>query len=241
MAISQQIIALGGGGFSMESENLALDRYILSQTNKSSPKVCFVPTASGDSDNYIRRFYESFTSLDCRPRHLALFQRLPGEGLESFVLDHDVVYAGGGSTRNLLAVWRDWELDRIFQTALRRGVILAGLSAGSICWFEQGVTDSMSPFGSDRMASLDCLGFLAGSNCPHYDGEANRRPEYHRLLLEGEICAGWAADDGVALHFVDGSLQSVVSSREAAYAYRVERRESEVHEERLETQYLGSA
>ncbi|MEO0350970.1 MAG: peptidase E [Cyanobacteria bacterium P01_A01_bin.15] len=237
MKVSQQIIALGGGGFSMEPDNLALDRYLLEQTGKPRPKVCFVPTASGDSDNYIRRFYESLCTLDCTPSHLALFQS-PVDDLQSYALEQDLIYVGGGNTRNLLAIWRDWGLDRVFRTALEHGVVLAGISAGSICWFEQGVTDSMTPKRSTQLASINCLGFLEGSNCPHYDSEENRRREYHRLLKSREIVDGWAADDGVALHFVNGSIKTIVSSRTNVYAYRVRTNGEEIHEEQIEPHCL---
>jgi peptidase E len=236
--VAQHIIAVGGGGFSKEADNLALERYILQQSGKTRPRVCFIPTASGDSDTYIRRFYDSFWTLACQPRHLSLF-RLPTDDLQSFVMDHDVVYVGGGNTRNLLSLWRDRELDRILQAALQQGVVLAGSSAGSVCWFEQGVTDSNTPIGSSRLSSISCLGFLAGSNCPHYDSEINRRPEYHRLLGEGKIGDGWAVDDGVGLHFVNGKLEATISARCEAKAYRVARNGKGIDEDRIEPRILG--
>ena len=236
--VAQHIIAVGGGGFYKGAGNLALERYILQQSGKTRPRVCFIPTASGDSDNYIRSFYDSFWTLDCQPRHLSLF-RLPTDDLQAFVMDQDVVYVGGGNTRNLLSLWRDRELDRILQAALQQGVVLAGSSAGSVCWFEQGVTDSNTPIGSSRLTSISCLGFLVGSNCPHYDSEINRRPEYHRLLGEGEIGDGWAADDGVGLHFVNGKLEATISARCDANAYRVARNGKGIDEDCIEPRFLG--
>lgn len=217
----RQLITLGGGGFSMEPENLALDRYILDQTGVSRPKVCFVPTASGDSDGYIQRFYASFETLSCEPSHLALFRRTVVD-LETYVLEQDVIYVGGGSTLNMLAVWRAHGLDLILRKAWKQGVILAGISAGSLCWYETGVTDSRP----GALTPLSCLGFLPGSNCVHFDGEAERRPTYHQLVARGEISDGFAADDGVGLHFQDTTLVAVVSSRSGARAYRVERSEN---------------
>jgi peptidase E len=237
MPVKGQIIALGGGGFSMEPDNLALDRYILGCARNARPKVCFVPTASGDSDNYIGRFHESFGTLDCTPSVLSLF-RNPPQDLEAFVMSQDVIYVGGGNTRNLLTLWRDWGLDRILHQAVESGVVLAGVSAGSICWFAQGVTDSMQPPGSDRLDPLSCLGFLPGSNCPHYDGETNRRPAYHRLMESGEIGEGLAADDGVGLHFIDGRLDAVVSSRPGTAAYRVRLSDGSAREEELQPRLL---
>jgi dipeptidase E len=238
MAVRKQIIALGGGGFLMEPDNLALDRYILEQARGATPNVCFVPTASGDSESYISRYYESFETLDCHPSHLSLFHS-PKQDLETYILQQDVIYVGGGNTRNLLAIWRDWGLDQILRRALDQGIVLTGVSAGSICWFQQGVTDSMKPQGSTRLASIDCLGFLPHSNCPHYDGEANRRPEYHRLQEAGEIANGWAADDGVGLHFMDGKLEAIVSSRPNACAYWVYPDGKGVQEEKMPPRYLA--
>lgn len=229
----KQIIALGGGGFSMEPENPLLDKYILKCSSKARPAVCFVPTASGDGPEYVRRFYESFNQFNCEPSHLALFRPHTSD-IEGFVLEQDIIYVGGGSTKNLLALWREWKLDSILKIALANGVILAGISAGAICWFEQGLTDSL--FGS--LTRLDCLGFLKGSCSPHYDGEAERRPRYHALIASGEMISGIAADDGAALHYIDGKLSRVISSRPDAAAYLVKRNGNCAEETRLETSLL---
>lgn len=232
--VSRQIFAMGGGGFSMEPENLLLDRYILGLSKKEKPKVCFLPTASGDSDKYIVRFYSTYINLPCQPSHLSLF--LPHTAdLKSLILDQDIIYVGGGNTKSLIALWREWGLDKILQAAWENGVILAGLSAGSICWFEQGVTDSIP----GQLTVLQCLGLLKGSNCPHYDGESERRPAYHRLLSQGLINPGYAADDGVGLHFVDNKLENIVSSRPFAKAYQLAKLDGTVTETVLEPIYLG--
>lgn len=214
----RQIITLGGGGFSMEPENLALDRYILAQVSASRPKVCFVPTASGDAEGYVERFYTSFRTLDCEPSHLALFRRTVVD-LESHILGQDILYVGGGNTLNMLAVWRAHGLDHILRKAWEHGVVLAGISAGSICWYETGLTDSKP----GALTPLACLGFLPGSNCVHFDSEAERRPTYHRLVASGDMACGYAADDGVALHFHGTTLANVLSSRPDARAYYVTR------------------
>ena len=231
-----QIVAMGGGGFSMEPDNLALDRYVLGLVDWPRPRICFVPTASGDARGYIDNFYAAFSTLPCAPSHLSLFDP-PTTDLRSFVFEHDVLYVGGGSTRNLLALWREWGLDCILREAWESGKVLAGLSAGAICWFEEGVSDSVVP---GRLEPLRCLGFLLGSNCPHYDGEPERRPAYHRLVATGLIGDGYAADDGVALHFVGDRLERLVSSRPAARVYRVERQGETVAETPLVPRYLGA-
>lgn len=231
----RQIIAMGGGGFSMEPDNLLLDKYILDQAKKDLPKVCFVPTASGDQTNYIERFYKAFKTLPCQPYHLSLFEP-EFYDLESYILEQDVIYVGGGNTRNMLVLWKEWGLVHYLEKAYRNGVILAGLSAGSICWFEEGLTDPLNA----PLYKLNCLGFLKGSNCPHFDGENKRKPSYHKLISEGKIKEGYAVDDGVALHFIDETLSSSVSSRPKAKAYFVKYIDSEIIENEVNTIYLDN-
>ena len=233
---ARQIVAMGGGGFSMEPDNPALDRYVLRQAVRAEPRVCFLPTASGDAQSYIDRFYAAFSSLPCTPTHLSLFDPATTADPRSLLVAQDVVYVGGGNTRSMLALWREWGVDAALREAWQQGVVLAGISAGSICWFEQGVTDSIP----GQLTPLRCLGFLPGSNNVHYDGEPERRPAYHRHVAAGLIDDGYAADDGVALHFVDRRLVRIVSSRPGARAYRVERRDDGVLETPLEPEYLGT-
>lgn len=232
-ARASQIVAMGGGGFSMEPGNPLLDDYVLSLIDSDRARVCFLPTASGDSDSYITRFYTAFGGGRCDPTHLPLFPRVITD-LRAFVLAADIIYVGGGATANMLAVWRVHGLDAVLREAYEAGVVLAGLSAGSVCWFEACVTDSFGPLA--RMD--DGLGLLPGSHCPHYDSERQRRPTYHRCVAEG-MPGGYAADDGAALHFVDGALVRVVTSRPEAAAYHVELVDGEVIETPLETHYLG--
>lgn len=231
----KQIIAMGGGGFSMEPDNPLLDQYILDQSGEERPKVCFVPTASGDAEGYIEKFYQAFDKLNCVPSHLSLF-RSEIVDMEGFILSQDVIYVGGGNTRNLLVLWREWGLDRILRSARERGVVLAGLSAGANCWFEEFVTDSLP----GRLTSWSGLGWLSGSCCPHYDDEEQGyRSGYHRLLLEGRLKAGYGIDDGAALHFIDGRLHRAVASRPKARAYRVRVVDGVAEEEEIRTDYLG--
>jgi dipeptidase E len=232
-----RIIAMGGGGFSMEPDNPLLDEFVLSLARSHHPHVCFVPTASGDDEGYTAGFYRAFAALDCRPTDLQLFQRTVGD-LESFVLEQDVVYVGGGNTANMLAVWRAQGLDNVLRRAWEEGVVLCGLSAGMNCWFEESVTDS---FSLDQLAPLhDGLGLLPGSACPHYDGEEQRRPTYTRLVAAGELSAGWAADDGAALVFAGRELVETVASRPHAGAWRVERTAGDgVSEQPLPVRRLG--
>ncbi|MGM0827905.1 MAG: Type 1 glutamine amidotransferase-like domain-containing protein [Bacillota bacterium] len=229
----KQIIAMGGGGFSMEPDNLLLDQYIINQAGESKPKICFLPTASGDAEGYIERFYNAFHSLSCEPSHLSLFE-LPTKDLEGFLLEKDIIYVGGGNTKSMLALWKEWKVDSILKKAWESGTILAGLSAGSICWFEEGITDSYG----EELETIKGLGFLKGSHSPHYDGEEDRRPLFHSFIRKGKLQAGYGVDDGAALHFIDESLYKVLSSRVRASAYWVEKRDGDMLETVLSTEYL---
>jgi peptidase E len=229
------IVAMGGGGFSMEPRNPLLDRFVLSLARSRNPRAAFVGTASGDSPLYAARFLRAFRRFRCRPSVLSLFQPPPGD-LRDFVRAQDVLYVGGGNTRNLLVLWRDRGLDRLLRTAWRDGAVLAGISAGSICWFEEGLSDSVK---AGALRPLPCLGFLPGSNCPHYDGEPMRRPLYRRLVGSGRMLPGLAADDGAALLFRGRAFERAVSSRPAARAFGVERIDGRVAESEILPDYLG--
>jgi peptidase E len=194
-------------------------RYVLGLVPRRRPRVCFLPTASGDAPDYIVEFYEAFSSELCEPSHLALFGR-PGqmETPRARLLSQDLIFVGGGNTANMLAVWRQHGIDAVLRGAWESGIVLCGASAGSLCWFQGGVTDS---FGVTLQPLADGLGFLAGSHCPHFDGEPERRPTYLRCVREGLLPAGLAVDDGVAAHFVGTRLAEVVTTRMGAGAYEV--------------------
>ena len=218
----RRIVAMGGLGEAEDRTRLA--GYVLGLTGRSRPRVCFVPTAAGDDAASIVRFYEAWGGR-CKAAHLRFFP-WPPDRLRELVLAQDVVLVGGGNTANMLAIWRVHGFDRILREAWEAGVVLSGVSAGMICWFEAGVTDS---FGPQLEGMRDGLGFLPGSACPHYDGEELRRPRY-RSLVSGGFPSGYAADDGVALRFAGSELAEVVTGRDGAQAYRVERRDEGVVE-----------
>jgi peptidase E len=193
--------------------------------------VCFLPTASGDADHYVVRFYRRF-SAGCQASHVSLFRRDQGgrgveDDLRAHLLAQDVIYVGGGNVVSMLGVWRAHGLDAVLQEAWLRGIILCGPSAGSLCWFRE----SLSAFhGAPRR--VQGLGLLPYSNCVHYDAEPERRAEYHRFIGDG-MTAGYAADDGAAMHFLDTELERVLSCRSGAGAYRVTIAGGEVLEEPL--------
>ena len=213
---THQIIASGGGSFAADTENPAQERYILAQARSRNPSVCFIGTATGDSAAYVAKFYAAFSKLRCQPSHFPLFERTPDP---SVLPDYDVIYVGGGNTKSLLAAWRDWELPKFLRQAYDRGTVLAGVSAGAICWFQTGVTDSWA--GS--LKPLPCLGWLPNACCPHYDGEKDRRPTTQHLVSRGLLPETLALDDGAMAHFTSGRLRRLVSSRPNAGAYIVRR------------------
>jgi dipeptidase E len=229
----RDIIAIGGGGFLAEPRNLALEKYLLDQTGKERPRVLMIPTARGDDAEYVARFHAAFSELGASTLHLPFFHRTPN--LRSLVLAQDAIFVGGGNTKSMLAVWREWELPTLLKEAYESGVVVGGQSAGAICWFEQGVTDSWA----DRLRPLDCMGFLPGSCCPHYDGEAERRPAYHALMQQGAIKPGYAIEDTVAVHFSNGRLERVVSKRVGARAYFVSLDGGAIREDALEVTQLA--
>ncbi|MFD5269621.1 Type 1 glutamine amidotransferase-like domain-containing protein [Streptomyces sp. NPDC058335] len=211
-------IALLGGGFSTDADGV-LDAWVLGHARAARPKVCFVPTASGDAEGYVDRFLTAFGALDCEPSVLRLFRREAGDAsLRAFLLEQDVVYVGGGNTANLLAVWRTHGVDRLLTEAYGRGTLLCGISAGANCWAEGSHSDSFGP-----PAHLpDGLGLLPGSVCPHYDSEPARRPSYRRAVASGALPGGWALDDGVGALFTDGTLTETIGRTAAARVHRVE-------------------
>jgi dipeptidase E len=209
---------MGGGGFTAGPADPALDEHVLALTGVPRPRVCLLPTAGGDSEAQIRRFYETYEDRLCEPTHISLFRlgRRPVP-LREHLLAQDAIYVGGGSMVNLLAIWRAQGLDRILHEAWRSGVVLAGLSAGSMCWFEWGVTTS-----SGHPAPAPGLGFLPGSNSVHHDSEPARRPVYLEAVRQDSIPPGWAVDDGAALRFRGTALAEVVTARTRRRAYAVD-------------------
>lgn len=209
-----QVIAIGGGGFT-EGRDPGLDEYVLKQAGVKCPRIGFIGTASGDSDRNTANFYSRHVQLDCRPSHLALFRRTPD--IPEWIAAQDILFVGGGNTKSMLAAWAGWGLPELLKKAVEGGTVLAGISAGAICWFEEGITDSVAGI----LGRLPCLGFIQGSCCPHYSLEPDRKPTYERLLLAGQIQSGVAIDDGAAVHFVDGRPARVISGSKGMSAYAV--------------------
>jgi len=232
--MTNQIIGLGGGGFTMEPKNPLLDLYILGAAPVKNPKICLLATASGDNPQYHYFFETVFSQYPCRPVTLETFSPTVAD-MEDFLLDCDIIYVGGGNTKSMLAVWREWGIDLILKQAYEKGIILAGVSAGFVCWFEQCLTDSIP----NKFTAMNCLGILPGSSCPHYDGQEGRTVAYKSLIKKDILSSGYAADDGVGLHFVDGKLINCVSSRKNVAGYHVYKNNDIIKEDLITPQYLG--
>jgi len=239
------VVAMGGGGgWAAASPSMGgsagrlprpMNRFALSLAHKEMPRVCFIPTATGDAERSVLSFYTAMSRLPCIPSHLSLFHQ--DVRIADVLAGQDVIYVGGGNTANLLAIWRLHRVDLLLrEMAAERGLVVCGGSAGGLCWFECGVTDS---FGPELAPLNEGLGWLGGSFCPHYDNEPQRRPTYTRLVGDGTLAAGWAVDDAAALHYVNGEFRAALTDRPAAMVYRVRRTESGVVEEPLEPRLLA--
>ena len=222
----QVIVPMGGGGF---CDGAA--RFLAELTGKDRPRMLYIGTAGAEDPTEALRAHDEFQ------RHSEVsrleFFPWPPDDLRSVVLESDLIFVGGGNTANMLAIWRVHGVDELLREALANGTVLSGSSAGGICWFEHGVTDSFGP----QLGPMDCLGFLPGSFCPHWDDEEQRRPRFHELL-RGGLPAGYAAAARVGLHFVKGVLREVVACDEGSKAYRLELRDGEVVEEPIEARVL---
>jgi peptidase E len=201
----------------------ALIAHAIGLSGRGAPRVCMLNTAMGDDPASFLRMYSLLSGIPARVSHLQLFPMPNVDDPADLLLSQDVIVVGGGSVANMLAVWRAHELDRVMRAAWQAGVVLAGVSAGAICWFEGGTTDS---FGPALRPFTGGLGLLAGSYCPHYSSEPARRPLYQALVADGTLPAGIACDDGTAAHFADDALAEIVADRQGALGYRVRRDDS---------------
>lgn len=208
----EQIVAIGGATSVVD---VALFPYILAQARRPAPRVALLATASGDSDAFLAKFYANFSGLPCRPSHAGLFGRVVD--LQHYISEQDVVLVSGGNTKSMLALWREWGLDVLLRRAWRDGTVLAGFSAGAICWFAEGLSDAWA----DRLVTVPGLGLLPGSCCPHYSNEPERRPAFQQMVARGEIGPGIAIDDGAAVHFRGIEIAAIVTARPEANAYAV--------------------
>jgi dipeptidase E len=227
------IVAMGGGGFSMDDP--LLDRYVVDLVDATRPKICFLPTATAALPVYLRHFLDAFPARSFEPTYLDLFDRTVAD-IAAFLSEQDIVYVGGGNTANMLAIWRVHGVDTALRSAWERGVVCCGISAGANCWFASSTTDSFLLGRADPL--IDGLGLVPGSFCPHYDAEPERRPRFRSLVGEGTLAPGIACDDFAAVHMVDTELHEAVASRAGASAYRFGRTGDRAEETRLPTRLL---
>jgi aminopeptidase N len=223
----KNIVAIGGGGFGRSIGSLEIEKYIISLISKKRPKICFIPTASGDSSLYKLNFYRAFSKLDCVTSHIDFFSRT--ESLEEKILTQDIIYVGGGNTKSMLAVWKEWNLHKILQNAYENGIVMSGVSAGAICWFEKGITDSFA----EDLNIINCLGIVKGNACPHFDEEKEREPFVNdiiqREIIESCICI----EGNCALHIKNDSEYSSIDFGNGKKCFRVYKQNSSLRKEIL--------
>ena len=224
MPNSRNIIAIGGGGFGANPGQGIIENYILKQTKKKNPRICFIPTATGDNEAYKVSFYSTFTNLNCYPSHLDFFKRTPD--LNELILNQDAIFVGGGNTKSMLAVWKEWGLDKILKKAYLNGTVMSGVSAGAICWFQNGITDSWA----SNLKLMPCLNFVKGTCCPHYDEEPERKPAVKKLLLKNKIKNVYAVDGGAALHIKDEKVFKSVIFKKNKSSYLVDIKKKSINE-----------
>jgi len=222
---SKNIVAIGGGGFGRSLGSLEIEKYIISLINKKRPKICFIPTASGDSSLYKLNFYRAFSKLDCVVSHIDLFSRT--ENLEDKVLTQDIIYVGGGNTKSMLAVWKEWNLQNILKNAYERGIVMSGVSAGAICWFDKGITDSFAK----ELSIIDCLGIVDGIACPHFDEEKEREPYVIDVIKKGIVKSCICIEGNCALHIKNASQYTSIDFGDGKKCFRIFKENSNLKKE----------
>ena len=227
--IRKQIIAIGGGGFGRNPKNTRIENYIYESSKIDKPNICFIPTASAEDKAYTVNFYSAFSKFNATLTHINFFERTPR--LDSIINKQDIIYIGGGNTKSMLAVWKEWKLDKMLLKAYNRGAILCGVSAGAICWFTKGVTDSWAT----NLNVIDCLNFLTGSCCPHYDGEVDRKPSVMSFLNKNTIESCYCIEDGAALHFINNEVFKSVSFQKNKKSFYVYKENSNIVEDEIST------
>lgn len=225
-------ILIAGGGFGTD-----FIRYMAELTGKERPRLCYLPTASADRESGIIRWFENCAPLDVHPfvQESFISSYSMDQSWEEVFLSMDGIVVSGGNTLNQQAIWRVQGIDEVLREAWDRGIVLGGASAGSLCWFEEGTTDSRP----QEVTKIECLGFLRGSHSPHYDAEEVRRPTYHRLIRSGELEPGYACDNDAGIYFVDNEVRRVVKTRAEAKVYHVTLDGDEVVETELEAEMIA--
>ncbi len=215
-----------GGGINKEYV-----KYTAELTKKEKPKICFIPTGAGDNVYYINHWYKLCSDLNVEPKVMKVWisSQYQNESFEEILMNVDAIIVGGGNTLNMLAIWKAQEIDLALEKAYNNGIIIAGGSAGSLCWFNAGTTDSRPK----ELSIVNGLGFLDYSHCPHYDSEESRRPLYHENILEKKLSNGYACDDNSGILFLNGKMSKSVSLDTNSFSYYVYEKNGEIVEEKL--------
>jgi len=224
---SKNIVAIGGGGFGRSLGSLEIEKYIISLISKKRPKICFIPTASGDSSLYKLNFYRAFSKLGCITSHIDFFSRT--ENLEEIVLSQDIIYVGGGNTKSMLAVWKEWNLHNILQIAYEKGIVMSGVSAGAICWFDKGITDSFA----NELTIINCLGIINDIACPHFDEEKEREPYVNDVIKREIIKSCICIEGNCALHIKNNFEYSSIDFGNGKKCFRVSKENNNLKKEIL--------
>jgi dipeptidase E len=237
----RRILAIGGGGFMMEDAPSPIDEYVIRLTGKARPRICYLATPSGDLPAHLDRFHAAYGNMGCETSHLAFFRQpdlrsIPVVDFRTRLLEQDAIFVGGGNTKSALAVWREWGLDTVLRETWESGVLLAGMSAGAMCWFDAGLTDS---FWGAAYRPLDCLGLLPGGCAVHYGSDQKRRATLHAAQRAGAIPRSIAIDDFAASLYVGTSLDRVLSWRTGSTAYQVHHEGDAVIETALPAKQIG--
>ena len=223
MGRNKKIISIGGGGFTHESDK-SLDQFVLKQLNIRNLKIGFLPTASKDDNQKTNLFYKRFENVSSELSHFNLCSKI--DGFKEWFLSKDLIYVGGGNTFYMLEIWKKNNLIKIIKEGYNNGIVLSGVSAGAICWFDKGVTDSWA----SNLNVIDCMGILSGSCCPHYNSEKDRRPSVHKFIKEDKLSSVYALEDGAAIHFKDDKPYKNISFIDDAKVFIVEKDIAEIKE-----------
>ncbi|MFT6935237.1 MAG: dipeptidase E [Maribacter sp.] len=230
--MQRQLVIYGSG-----RHTVPILQYIAEATGKERPNICFIPTASGDDKEYVIRFYEVCKQLNVIPHVLEVWINSYDhkESFEDKISKMDAIVVGGGNTLNMLAIWKAQDIDVSLKKAYRNGVVMAGGSAGSLCWFNGGTTDSRPK----ELSIVKGMSFINKSHCPHYNSEASRRPLYHQNILSGKLSGGYACDDRSAIHFINEKIHTSVSLDAENHSYDVYEKNGEIVEDRISSKIIG--
>ncbi len=231
--MQRQLLIYGSG-----AHTVPFLSYMAKSTGKANPNICFIPTASGDDEDYIGRFYDVCNQLDVKPHVLRVWINSydQKETFEEIIGRMDAIVVGGGNTLNMLAIWKAQGIDKALRKAYKNGVVMGGGSAGSLCWTNGGTTDSKPK----ELSIVQCMSFIDKSHCPHYNSETSRRPLYHKNILEGHLTDGYACDDRSAIHFINEQVHNSVSLDKENFSYYVYKKDGKIVEERLLTEVITS-